>query len=398
MNVARWLVAFALICTGCQEPPPFDEAGGRPSGSEAMPRPADVDRTASNRNRQPKVGDREEGASVESNAAPEATATEVAAGGSIGGRVRLQSSELDECSGLGFSVRRPHYVWAHNDSGDQARWLSFDSRNGELAGSCQLKGAEAVDWEDMTIMPFASQKAGSQVADDEHHRGAQVDRSSLGPNDNLLVAADCGDNSRSRRLITLYACVEPDPRLETRVPPSRWASLQVRYPDGPMDCEAVWYDEQQDVIRLLGKQVTPWASVVEIPAGRLRERLKDALAAEQNKDRTSDVAQQPTEARLITKLSLPLATAADRDPESGDVWVVSYWQAWRLSASFFDDVQSHPDRRRGVAQAMTFTPEAFPLPPWKQIEAVAVDQHSNLWISSEGESPPLGLLRIKGRP
>jgi len=37
------------------------------------------------------------------------------------------------------------------------------------------------------------------------------------------------------------------------------------------------------------------------------------------------------------------------------------------------------------------------LPHWKQIEAVAVDGKSNVWISSEGESAPLGLLLFEDR-
>lgn len=381
MNVRAFLAAVVVACVGCGGAEVSSSPGDPPS--ETGGRPKQVPPASSATDPDPRRDTAGTAPVANTGQTTEAQGEAAFVGGLIGSQVVLDHPELNECSGLGFSIRKPDCVWSHNDSGDVARWLSFDVHSGKPVGSCRLQGAEAIDWEDMTLVPIRPD--------------ATADPSAV-QNDNYLVAADCGDNFRSRPFVTLYACIEPDPRRDTRVPRSRWASLRVTYPGGPMDCEAVWYDNQRDVIRFLGKHVMPWVSLVEIPAGLLRARMRSADAEPDLEDQPRQQAEKPIRGRLVTKLSLPLATAADRDPETGDVWVVSYWQAWRLPASLLNGMPNEErDSGDGGSRKPLVMPEPYPLPQWKQIEAVAVDGKSNVWISSEGESAPLGLLLFEDR-
>jgi len=94
----------------------------------------------------------------------------------------------------------------------------------------KVKGAGSRDWEDIT-----------RVMGDE------------GP---LLVVADTGDNLATRKKASLYFIPEPadgdfegDLKVQHR--------LDVRYPDGPHDVEAVAYDSSSDMILFLTKRDKP---------------------------------------------------------------------------------------------------------------------------------------------
>lgn len=260
--------------------------------------------------------------------------------------ITLADRELSESSGMVFSSTDPSCIWSHNDSGDRARLFAFDAKTGEATGQWDLQGVTAVDWEDLAMLPPVN--AGGPAR---------------------LVIADSGDNQKRRDHIELLVIDEMDPRKSGVVTRENVRVLRIKYPDGAQDCEAIWFDEPSQGLILLCKRFTPWV-------GLYRVALKDGG----NEESSTDLV-----AELIQRLPLALATAADRDPVTGDVWVSTYWQAIKFAKA------DHVTLKTQMSQ----TPVAFDLPKLKQIEAIAVDSESNVWVTSEGSPAPLVRLNVR---
>lgn len=94
----------------------------------------------------------------------------------------LGDPELIELSGLVASRASPGVLFAHNDSGDSARFFALDTQAQPL-GRFELEGTTAVDWEDMTIGPC--------------------------PLGSCLFFGDIGDNLRVRADYAVYRVEEP---------------------------------------------------------------------------------------------------------------------------------------------------------------------------------------------
>ncbi|MFK8111285.1 MAG: hypothetical protein AB8B91_03760 [Rubripirellula sp.] len=252
--------------------------------------------------------------------------------------VSLDVEDLSESSGLAISRVRDGHYWSHNDSGGEARLFAFD-RSGDRTGKLELKSVDADDWEDM-----------ASYNEDGVAR---------------LLVADCGDNQERRKKIRLYLFDEPDPKKSVRI--KSFQTLEVTYPDGPVNCEAVAVDMKRREILLTAKSVLPIAGVFKV-----------ALPPRQDESK-----RQKVQARRVLNIPLPMVTAMDINPINGDIWIISYFQAFRFRAS-------RPSAT--TANQLRTTPTAFELPRWKQIEAVAVDSSGDLWMTSEGSPTPFGRL------
>jgi hypothetical protein len=79
----------------------------------------------------------------------------------------------------------------------------------------------------------------------------------------------------------------------------------------------------------------------------------------------------------------------DIDPATGSLWVTSYFQA-------FEFPSEQPNR--SLASLFDQTPALHQLPRWKQIEAIAVDPDSRVWVTSEGKPARIGRLRPNAMP
>lgn len=128
--------------------------------------------------------------------------------------------------------------WTHNDSGDSARLLAVTT-SGRLLADVAVTGAENVDWEDIA--------AG---------RGT-------------LFAADIGDNLAQRPSVSVYRVAEP--RVGGGAPVAQTASatrIELRYPDGPRDAEALLRDPSSGALVIVEKSFGPLAGVyVAAPGG-----------------------------------------------------------------------------------------------------------------------------------
>ncbi len=109
---------------------------------------------------------------------------------------------LDEISGLVASRSQPGVLYAHNDSGDSARFFAL-SDQGELLATFTLAGASARDWEDLAIGAC----------------GAAT----------CVYLGDIGDNSRVRDDYAIYRVVEPKVSDGSRDVP--WERIPYVFPD-----------------------------------------------------------------------------------------------------------------------------------------------------------------------
>jgi hypothetical protein len=133
----------------------------------------------------------------------------------------IASNALSETSGIAASRRVSGVWWVHNDSADGARVFAIGNDGRDL-GEFDLAGAAAVDWEDIAVGPGPVAGAPS------------------------LYLADIGDNAKSRSSVQVYRVAEPlvDPTAAPGPPQtlSGVATLNLTYPDGPHDAEALLID------------------------------------------------------------------------------------------------------------------------------------------------------------
>lgn len=144
---------------------------------------------------------------------------------------------IDEASGLTQSILHPALYWTHNDSRN-----IFDSQptepllfainaQGELQGELKLDGVKPYDWEAIS-----------------HFR--QHDQA-------YLLIADIGDNrARRSRGIRLHAVREPTAIASQMHAQPAW-TLELHYPDGARDAEAMAVDAEENVIYILSKRDNP---------------------------------------------------------------------------------------------------------------------------------------------
>ncbi len=90
---------------------------------------------------------------------------------------------LVELSGLAASRVSPEVLYAHNDSGDSARFFAISSVDAHLLATFTLDGGTNVDWEDVAVGPC--------------------------PSGSCVYLGDIGDNDRSRAEYAVYRVAEP---------------------------------------------------------------------------------------------------------------------------------------------------------------------------------------------
>lgn len=126
---------------------------------------------------------------------------------------RIEAKLIPESSGIIGSRRHRGVYWTINDSGNGPELFAID-RNGRLLATVRLAGVRNIDFEDL--------------ADDAEGR---------------IYVADVGNNDASRQSVQVHRFVEPEVLDDaTGIEPQE--SWELRYPDRPFDCEALftWND------------------------------------------------------------------------------------------------------------------------------------------------------------
>ena len=131
----------------------------------------------------------------------------------------LQDPDLRESSGVARSHLIPRILFTINDSGNDPDIFATDS-SGRAIGRWRVPGTTDRDWESIAI---GACPAGS-----------------------CIYVGDTGDNRERRTTVTIYRLREPDRLDRFRGAPDPTPldldTLQLRYPDGPHDTEAMWID------------------------------------------------------------------------------------------------------------------------------------------------------------
>jgi hypothetical protein len=158
----------------------------------------------------------------------------------------VASDAVNEASGIAASRRVDGVWWVHNDSGDVARVFAI-SATGQTLGEYALSGASAIDWEDIAAGP--------------------------GPSSGVpyLYVGDIGDNGQSRATVQVYRVAEPlvNPATPLSTPATLTgvATLNLRYPDGAHDAEALLVDPTNGELFVVTKDLSGGvAQVYRAPA------------------------------------------------------------------------------------------------------------------------------------
>ena len=260
---------------------------------------------------------------------------------------QVPDDRIDESSGIAASLSVANRFWTHNDSGDSARLFAINER-GETIKSVTIEHAKAIDWEDMA--------------------GGVVDGKKI------LIVGDVGDNARRRESIQLYILPDPEESLDS-VP---CVTINVRYPDGAGDCEAVAIDAENHRALLVKKTRLPLAGVYAIDIKDQSFEFENTNAASTN-ERSQNKKPVEITAERIATVPIRMVTGIDIRSDGRQMVVASYRDVFVF------------DREQGQTweAAMKQTPCHAQLPRLKQIEAVCYDGDGHLWITSEGSPMPL---------
>ncbi|MGN6545361.1 MAG: hypothetical protein ACTHK7_09965 [Aureliella sp.] len=276
------------------------------------------------------------------------------------GTVVLDSNLVTESSGLARSRINDEVLWTHNDSGDWPRLFAI-TPEGSLAAILNIEGASANDWEDMCSFT---------------RDGASY-----------LAVADVGDNGSSRREVVIYGVKEPglpprNPRVPAKFSTELAFEVHVRYPDGPVNCEAIAYDPWREQFILASKE-------------NLRSRLF-AIAFDPEKR------QQNATAELIGSVVLPMVTGADISDDGQLLALSTYGPTCLLRRS--PDVDwakaSSAERRQAKWYPKSAEElELIPAPARRQGEAICFDKSGkHLLMTSEGTPMPLSIVDLDVAP
>lgn len=135
-----------------------------------------------------------------------------------------------ESSGIAVSRAHRGVLWTHNDAGDRPYVYATDLA-GTDRGTVGIRGARAVDWEDMMLGPCPGRPG------------------------TCLYIADTGDNDGKRRSVVIYAVPEPVPPSPGAqpTPSAPPAALHLTYPGGPEDVEAAYLSPRDSALYLVSK-------------------------------------------------------------------------------------------------------------------------------------------------
>ncbi len=266
----------------------------------------------------------------------------------------MENADIREASGLALSRRQDGRLWTINDGGAGPVLYAL-SIDGTEHGAVHLANARNVDWEDMASFELDGTP--------------------------WLLVADVGDNLGKREQVTLYIVAEPDLSTQDAVSSRQ---INLRYPDGPRDVEAVAVDANEQRVYLLSKRTIP-AQLYSVPlatAGSTRSEIVTATY-------------------LGTVASIPQPTQDDLDR----ALVEQDWH-WQPTAMDFSAdgrmavILTYPaaylyDRQNGESwlDALQRPPIRLELGNIKEAEATALGRES-IFVTVEARHAPIYRIQI----
>lgn len=149
----------------------------------------------------------------------------------------LVTDPLVELSGLVASRAQPGVLYAHNDSGDTARFFAIGA-DARLLQTFTLDGATANDWEDIALGPC--------------------------PSGTCVYLGDIGDNLRIRTNYAIFRVPEPQVTSGTTSVP--WERFAYEYPSAARhNAEAIFMHPVTGRLYLVTKEDTAPSEVYRFP-------------------------------------------------------------------------------------------------------------------------------------
>ncbi len=238
---------------------------------------------------------------------------------------------LVEASGVVASRNNADVLWTHNDKGGQPRIFAINAE-GRWLGTYSLPGASHIDYEDIGIGPGPER---------------DVD---------FLFVGDIGDKNGNpeRAHVTVYRVPEPAV-YQHQVSAPRIAAVRgltainLRYPDGPRNAEALFVDPRTGDLFVISKQDT---------TARIYRATRSQL------DRGGFV-----DMSFLRAISFDVASGADISPNGGEIVIrqENFARLWTRA------------RGQSVGDAFAGAPVVIPVvgsPAEKNGEAIGFDAAS----------------------
>ena len=264
----------------------------------------------------------------------------------------LENRKIDEASGL--QAGEGGVFFTHND---QKRDVFVIDETGRHLGQFKLDGAKNRDWEDLARVP--------------------------GEDGPLLVIADTGDNHAKRKDVDLYFFPEPQPGEYDR-DHDAVHRLQLSYPEGPRDVEAVAFDPSGEMILLLSKRdVPPRLYGVPLSVALAEDEVEAAFIAEVPGFRPPtkmDILSNPKRGMWVSQ-----PTGMDISPDGRIAAVITYRSLYLFR------------RKEGETWAEGFQhePEEYVGPPGTHDEAVAFSlDGKTVYVTTERRPAPIYKMAV----
>lgn len=271
---------------------------------------------------------------------------------------QLASDELVEASGLARSQRSTDLLWSMNDGGSRPRLHAFDG-SGFDRGRVKLDGVKNRDWEDLASFSIDGTP--------------------------YLLVADTGDNDARRDDVSLHVVLEPDLTEDDKVKVDPAWSIDLRYPDGPRDVEAVAVDAANESILLLSKRDLP-PVLYEVP---LYPPSDGTVVAK----RLGTIESLPTPTRqdrehaVFTKEWHWQPTGMDISPDGSLAVILTYRGVYLYRL----------DPGRSLYESLSGQAFGFGLGNFREAESVAFSADGNsIFVTLEGRHAPLLRIDING--
>lgn len=261
---------------------------------------------------------------------------------------RVGAVELSEISGVAASRVHAGVLWAHDDSDGAPELVALDETGDDL-GTYAVEGAEARDWEDLAAAGGA------------------------------LFVGDIGDNIDGWPSVSLHRVAEPPTRPDGTGGALVAEAVTLRYPDGPVNAEALLVDPRDGTVVVLTKE-DGVSRVFTAPAASLVDGTTVTLTA-------AGSFEVPEPSGFVLGLPGTVVTGADVSPDGSTVLVRTY----RSVLAF-----TRPDGAP-LAAAFGRPPCEAPQRNEAQGEAIAfVDGGAGYVTISEGPAPAIN--RVDPRP
>jgi hypothetical protein len=268
----------------------------------------------------------------------------------VGGTV--EEPRVVELSGFAASRHHAGVLWGHNDSGGAPELYAL-SEDGRSLGAYHLDGVEAIDWEDMAAGPDA------------------------------LYVGDIGDNGAERSTVTVHRVPEPDETpMAPGAPLADAEAIELRYPSGPSDAEALLVDPRTGDLVIVTKSLIGASRILSAPASALVPGAPVTLT-------DAGALQVPLPSLSGAGLPGTAVTGGDVSPDGSIVLLRTYRSVLAFERT---DGQS-------LADALLGEPCFGPQEEEPQGEAIAFTGDGAAYVTaSEGSGVPIHRIEIAAPP